>query len=235
MSTYFKVAVNAVGITLAACLAGIVFFGPQQVAAQVVAQAAAQPQSEYRVEVLILRHLNNEGRSFEAPPQPKTQSDGPIDTSESARSERRVRWRGLPWKEFQLKSENSRLKRSRDFRPLLHLGWTQAALDNEESGWVPVRGQAEDGTRIDGRARLAVNRYLNLRLELNAIIPEKGEFRLTQSRRMKSGELHYFDHPEFGALVVIIREPPPEPEPEPESEGQIGAAAMPGPATRSGA
>lgn len=190
------------------------------------AQAPGTSQPEYRVELLVLRHLNNEGRSFEAPKPPLVEAAGETEGPDASRdSDRSVRWRGLPWAEFQLKNEFARLRRSRDFRPLLHLGWTQAALDSDAAGWVSVRGGADDGSRIDGRARLTVNRYLNLRLELDAAIPEKGEFRLAQSRRMKSGELHYFDHPEFGVLVEIIPEPKnPEPveNPDPEQEKAAG-------------
>lgn len=198
---------------------------PLDSVAQVLAQAGSQQRSEYRIEIIVLRHLNNEARSFEAPsppPLPTPDSDSGLE-QEAAEPVNRIRWRGLPWREFQLKNENSRIKRSRDFRPLLHLGWTQEALNTDEAGWVPVRGTAEDGTAIAGRARLTVNRYLHLRLELDADIPDKGEFQLRQSRRMRSGELHYFDHPEFGALIEIIPEPEPEPEPELEPAATTGA------------
>ncbi len=172
---------------------------------------AAEP-AEYRLEVLILRHLNNESRSFEAPQQLVPVFGDAAATAPENVPETVVRWRGLAWSELALTSEYSRLRRSRDFRPLLLSGWTQHALASGETGWVPVRGTAEDGTRIEGKARLNVSRYLHLRLEIDAVIPDKGEFRLAQSRRIKSGELHYFDHPELGVLVRVIPEPQPEPE-----------------------
>lgn len=187
--------------------------------------AAQEDQREYRVEVLVLRHLNNEARSFEAPTPPPvpTYSDMELPEEQDPTRRLRVRWRGVPWAQLSMKSENSRLRRSRDFRPLLHLAWTQASLAPEKAGWVPVRGQAEDGTRIDGSAKLAVSRYLHLKLELVAEIPDKGRFSLEQSRRMKSGEIHYFDHPEFGALVRVIREPEPEPDPPEPPESATAA------------
>ncbi len=190
------------------------------VMAPTVVLAEQDEKREYRVEVLLLRHLNNEARSFEAPTQPPVPGYSDIGDGELQEQEERirVRWRGVPWAELSLKSENTRLRRSRDFRPLLHMAWTQAALEPAEAGWVPVRGQAQDGTRLDGSAKLAVSRYLHIKLELTAEIPDKGEFMLDQSRRMKSGEIHYFDHPEFGALVRVIPEPPPEPEAEAPSQ-----------------
>ncbi len=182
-----------------------------------IAGLSAEEPQQYRVEVLLLRHLNNEARSFEAPPVTAVNEFGDAASLEPPVERKRVGWRNLPWAELRLERESSRLRRSRDFRALLHLGWTQQALDNQRAGWVPVRGRAEDGTVISGYARLTVSRYLHLRLELEADIPEKGSFRLEESRRMKSGELHYFDHPELGALVTIIPEPPPA-ETEAESE-----------------
>ncbi len=64
------------------------------------------------------------------------------------------------------------------------------------------------------------SRYLHLRLDLKlqpdqtqspssaASIPyiletEMPRFELTQQRRMRSNEIHYFDHPRLGALAVI--------------------------------
>lgn len=36
-------------------------------------------------------------------------------------------------------------------------------------------------------------------------------FRLTESRRMRSGEIHYFDHPYFGVIALVTPYKPPEP------------------------
>lgn len=199
MRVVVKIALAASPLMLGACLLSSV--------------AWAAEQDEYRLEVLVLRHLNNESRSFEAPEQERVPVFGDDVASKPENvAESFVRWRGVGWSELSLTNEYSRLRRSRDFRPLLLSGWTQNALASGENGWVPVRGTAEDGTVIDGKARLNVNRYLHLRLEFDAVIPDKGEFRLAQSRRIRSGELHYFDHPELGVLVKVIPEPQPEPD-----------------------
>ena len=41
--------------------------------------------------------------------------------------------------------------------------------------------------------------------------PVLREVRMTQSRRMRSGELHYLDHPRFGVLVLVRPYEPPPP------------------------
>jgi hypothetical protein len=75
-------------------------------------------------------------------------------------------------------------------------------------------------TPLDGTATVGLQRYLYLALDL---VFQPGDlpplvdgtpmppFRLTETRRMRSKELHYFDHPLFGALVLITPRPaPPE-------------------------
>jgi len=83
---------------------------------------------------------------------------------------------------------------------------------------------------LDGTIKLHLGRYLHLEadllyrsqiepLENNAFFMNFDEieqpqtlFRLHQTRRLRSGELHYFDHPMFGMLVKIIPYELPEPE-----------------------
>ena len=75
---------------------------------------------------------------------------------------------------------------------------------------------------LDGPATVGLQRYLYLTLDLVllpadlppefALRPEGttfGGFRLTETRRMRSKELHYFDHPLFGVVVLITPRPAP--------------------------
>ena len=55
-------------------------------------------------------------------------------------------------------------------------------------------------------------------------------FRLIDSRRMRSGELHYVDHPAFGVLALATPYVPPEPEQPaagPETPGEEAAIETP--------
>lgn len=71
-------------------------------------------------------------------------------------------------------------------------------------------------TPLDGTATLGLQRYLYLTLDLVLLptdmptefapLPEGtsfGGFRLTETRRMRSKELHYFDHPLFGVVALV--------------------------------
>jgi len=94
------------------------------------------------------------------------------------------------------------------------------------------------GYSLDGTLKLHLGRYLHLEadllyrsnppapevnntflMSLNEVKPPQTLFRMYQTRRLRSGELHYLDHPMFGMLVLItpyeLPEPAPEPEPEP--------------------
>lgn len=55
---------------------------------------------------------------------------------------------------------------------------------------------------LDGTLTLARSRYLHMAVDLIYIDPETGiPMQLKESRRMRSGELHYLDQPRFGVLV----------------------------------
>ncbi|MCC6303288.1 MAG: peptidoglycan binding protein CsiV [Gammaproteobacteria bacterium] len=123
-----------------------------------------------------------------------------------------------------LGSALTRLSASRDYRPLLHLAWRQPVTAQADAPAVHVYGggngaeggEAGDATparEIDGAVRVSRNRFLHVDVDL--LLRENGPtdagrtFRLRQSRRVSSGELHYFDHPAFGVLVKLTPYEPP--------------------------
>ena len=87
----------------------------------------------------------------------------------------------------------------------------------------------ESPVKIEGTVRVAVERYLHLYLDLKLVDTtlafetdlseyDLPEFRMKQRRRMRSKELHYFDHPKFGVIALITPYTPPVQEPEPVLE-----------------
>jgi len=92
---------------------------------------------------------------------------------------------------------------------------------------------------LEGTIKLHLGRYLHLEADLlyrNQVEPlgnnaffinlddiEQPQtlFRMHQTRRMRSGELHYFDHPMFGMLVLITPYERPEPEVELEESNEL--------------
>ncbi len=79
--------------------------------------------------------------------------------------------------------------------------------------FVPVTlGPAFDGnsreiatTKLSGTIKVRLGRFLHLDTRLVFTdIDQRRSFRLEQSRKMRSRELHYIDNPRFGLLVRII-------------------------------
>ncbi len=74
-------------------------------------------------------------------------------------------------------------------------------------------GQPPEPGDLDGIVRMRLGRYLHVdvdfvyrdeRTAVSApVATESPRFRLQESRRVRSGELHYFDHPRLGALVLL--------------------------------
>lgn len=87
--------------------------------------------------------------------------------------------------------------------------------DGMSSDW------ARPEARLEGKLKLILSRYLHLETDLRyytgellqpmdaaqdefaELVTQPQVYRLKQERRMRSGELHYLDHPAFGLLAVV--------------------------------
>lgn len=135
----------------------------------------------------------------------------------------------------------ARLNNLDAYTPLIHAGWSQEALLEEDA-------QAFDlavlgSLRPAGTIRLHRSRFLHLTLDLllqndyrYSFAPVQFDdpywplaelraplrYRIDVQRRIRSDEVHFFDHPAFGVLISVR----PQPE-ELESEGElpVGPAA----------
>lgn len=103
------------------------------------------------------------------------------------------------------------LEQSGRHRVLAHLRWQQNAEVKSSSKPVKITNPAEG---LDGALRLYSSRYLLM--DLNLIMREVARtgffgtsggdtqaYRLSEFRRVKLQETHYFDHPKFGVLVRV--------------------------------
>jgi hypothetical protein len=130
-----------------------------------------------------------------------------------------VTW--LPEESFHLTAERNALGSSSRYRPLAYLAWRQPAYDRSRARPLTLPAPENTGNAyVDGTVRVAVERYLHLYLDLQlhlpvgAVQPETGEvelpeIRLTEKRRMRSQEIHYFDNPRFGVIALITPYEPP--------------------------
>lgn len=105
---------------------------------------------------------------------------------------------------FKLTGIADALKRNRNYQPLAHFGWTQPGFPRGEPKYMSIDGLVPAGTGLSGQIALARGRYLHLTLEIALDSPEDAtRLVLRQTRRMRSNERHYIDHPKFGVIAII--------------------------------
>jgi hypothetical protein len=147
------------------------------------------------------------------------------------------RFRLLAPEELELGAVYTTLERLDAYEPLLHGGWVQDGLGEADAR--PFDLGLLGGNNPAGTIRLHVSRFLHVTLDLDYYgeMPGTGaaagqneslglteltlapRYELNASRRTRRGELHYFDHPAFGVLVVV------RPRPAPVAPGALPPAA----------
>ena len=166
----------------------------------------------YSVELLIFQNLNAPGAENETWPQDPGMPDlvdavelGPGGFSQMGSGQ------------FRLRSIASRMLGSGAYRPLLHVGWSQAGYTRTRARKVHIHSglsnpySATGYDAIDGTVSISRARFLHLEADLvlngrlvSDSIAQAQSYRLTAKRRMRSREIHYIDHPMFGMLINIV-------------------------------
>lgn len=155
-------------------------------------------------------------------------------------------FRLLTPEELTLTAQYGILERLTAYTPLLHGGWVQPGLPEDEAR--PVDLALLGPANVKGTIRLHLSRFLHVTVNMRyypgsptpppeALADDRFTFpappvleeielapryELVVQRRTRSGELHYFDHPAFGVLVMVS--PRPE-EPEEEANDILSPAA----------
>jgi hypothetical protein len=108
------------------------------------------------------------------------------------------------------------LEQDGHYHVLAHQHWQQT-IDAKTIA-KPVRIIGDNPAELEGVIRFYMSRYLHLDVDLlyRQVAPAgsaSGEvvYRLTEQRKVRSQEVHYFDHPKLGVLVRVM---PVEPEKE---------------------
>jgi hypothetical protein len=189
-------------------LATVALLGPAS------AQQAASDRSSYDVELIVFRHLSSEateevwnlelshGERFAIPDDDGTPFD-PVGPSAAAPATQT--FPPLAASKMKLGAIEDTLRRSRDYRPLAHFGWTQPGYARDAAPFISIDGLVPGGSGLSGKVALSRGRYLHLTLDLAFTPPDAPNERyvLRQSRRMRSNERHYIDHPKFGVIAII--------------------------------
>jgi hypothetical protein len=147
-----------------------------------------------------------------------------------------ARWyRLLADDELTLDGALARLRNLGAYTPFLHAGWSQPVLLENEA--KPFDLASLGAFRPSGTVRLHLSRFLHLTLNLSLQTdyryrwqsPAESasatplyellrpvQYRIQGQRRVRGGELHFFDHPAFGVLIMVRPQPA---APEDESTG----------------
>ena len=161
---------------------------------------AATAADLYDVEIIVFSHAidTDQGESWDSPGDAAGQAGGYAAGG---------RFTELSSGQFRLKPVSNTLRQGGSYQVLLHRAWRQAP---SPSAAYPVRSST---VGVEGSIRLTRGRYLHLDVDLLLRnVTGSGYMnvhRLTEKRRMRSKELHYFDHPRFGMLAQITPYQPP--------------------------
>lgn len=97
-----------------------------------------------------------------------------------------------------------RLKRSRNYRPFYYQSWRIPVSSGRIS--LPIDVQ-KSGSNLTGWIKIQRGYLLHVIADIEFSPPahseEKRVYRLTEKRRLLLNEVHYLDHPVFGAVVKV--------------------------------
>ncbi len=109
----------------------------------------------------------------------------------------------LDFEQLQMSELFESLRRSKNYRPVLHEGW-RMHLDNRVDA-EPRAIIADDSPyRFGGDITVSAERklHVNIDIELRA---GGQKYYLQENRTLRRKDIHYFDHPMFGVIMRITR------------------------------
>jgi peptidoglycan-binding protein CsiV len=175
------------------------------------ASAAA---AQYDVEVIVFRNLapRNDGEQWPADTGGAAGGFTGIPIQEGVEE--------LPESEFALNDVAGALQRSGAYQVLVHRRWRQNVYEGKSAVPYPLHATLAGARTLDGSVKLILEHYLHLDVDLT-LASSGALYQLNEARRIRSGELHYFDNPYLGVIAKVTPygsgEAPPE---EPAGEGE---------------
>jgi hypothetical protein len=194
----------------------------------------------YQFEVLVFERIAPGAGSTEGwpddPGRPESGNATWFTKGQPLKGNEPIAFRALPSEERSLNGVWGEMRRSRDYRPLYHVAWRQPMEDPDRAKEIYFSLLPEDGTeasatnlpKLEGTLKLSIKRYLHLEADIVLHKPASGSdpqassaygftprfkhYRLQDSRRMRSGKLHYIDHPVIGLMAIAKRYEPTQPD-----------------------
>lgn len=161
---------------------------------------AAQAQQWYHVELIVFEVLNPSDN--EQSPPFTLQDPAPLSVGMANKAIQ-------PAENKNLGDIAQRLRNSAGYRVVSHQSWQQAVGNRNRAQAVAI-----ESDRVKGQVRFHIATYLHANLDLwlqdGVRSVESDSFhtlsqpRLVELRRIRSRQVHYFDHPRFGAILQLI-------------------------------
>jgi hypothetical protein len=176
------------------------------VVAPSAAQTAASPRV-YTVEIIVFRNNTGSGGPEDWSVKPVARRPDKPDALVAGRFVQ-----AIAASQFQLKDLATRLQNSSTFQPIAHFAWQQTASSWGSGAGFSIAKLAGNVPGLSGIIYLEAKDYLHLGMTLNYTTssPPAGlaaapgtTFVLSESRRVKSFERNYFDHPAFGVIALV--------------------------------
>jgi len=132
-----------------------------------------------------------------------------------------IAFESLSLSDLQMTGVYRRLAKLSAYDPVLHVGWRQPGFRSSRARSVYISDKPAVTTdtmmdpngvtfevakvvrRVEGTVRVRTGRLLYVNVDF-VNYGEESPLRITEQRRVKLKELHYFDHPLFGVIVRVV-------------------------------
>jgi len=212
-------------------LASVVVFAAYAV--PTLAQESEAELQSYRIEIILFENTNSDATPEdpglpELPPLDRIDLPDSVEVAAEAEQQPTQDTGSLsfqPATGFVMSDVADRLRRRSGYRVLMHEAWRQPGYERavaqpvelavlsriraRSDATAPATVTGLDESQLNAIATFYLSRYLHLILDVS--LGNDGARQIQERRRMRIGELHYFDAPGLGAVATINRVETPEP------------------------
>ena len=177
--------------------------------------------SGYQIELIVFSHLN--GDSFNSETWPVLTNPLPTSAKAINLNTTEANKDFTPTTQYKLNTILYRLSKHPNYKILLHKAWYESLEQLNSPTTIKLTGGKNYQSSVDelmGNVTVSLNRYFDVKFDLTLAFPQEQVQQLTdnekylqqpytfislqQTRRTKSQELNYIDHPLYGVLFEII-------------------------------
>jgi hypothetical protein len=159
--------------------------------------APATAGGSYQVEIIVFQTLNPTGGEDLSAPAEGRGFSGVYQSSDPPPKVLRT----LTAAQLQMGGLASRLRNSGNYKIIAHAGWIQTATAWNRHSGLSLAAAGVDVPGLAGSVYLERGQLLHLGFNLTY---ENGRtYTLSELRRIKFNEKHYFDHPAIGVIALV--------------------------------